>query len=59
MSGMYRHRDFTPDRVATAILHAIESNSAVVPVTVEAKVGYRIYRFAPGLSRRMARTKLF
>lgn len=59
MSGMYRRRNFTPDRVAAAILGAIEDNTAVVPVTVEAKVGYRIYRFIPGLSRRMARTKIF
>ncbi|OZG30424.1 short chain dehydrogenase [Williamsia sp. 1138] len=59
MSGMYHKRNFTPDRVAAAIVGAIESNAPVVPVTVEAKVGYRIYRFAPGLSRRMARTKLF
>ena len=59
MSGRYKRRGFTPDRVATAILRAINDNKAVVPVTIEAKVGYRIYRFVPGLSRRMARTKLF
>ncbi|MBJ7290434.1 SDR family oxidoreductase [Williamsia sp.] len=58
MNGMYRRRGFTPDRVAADILGAIGANRAVVPVTVEAKVGYRIYRFVPGLSRRMARTNL-
>ena len=58
MNGMYRRRGFTPDRVATEILGAISANRAVVPVTVEAKVGYRVYRFVPGLSRRMARTNL-
>lgn len=59
MSGLYQRRGFTPDRVARAILGAIEDNNAVVPVTAEAKIGYRIYRFVPGMSRRMARTKLF
>ncbi|ETD31568.1 SDR family oxidoreductase [Williamsia sp. D3] len=59
MSGMYRRRGYTPDKVATAILGAIENNKAVVPVTPEAHAWYRIYRFTPGLSRLMARAKLF
>lgn len=59
MSGRYQRRGYTPDRVAAAILGAITDNKAVVPVTVEAKVGYRIYRFVPGLSRRLARAKIF
>ncbi|WP_238981388.1 SDR family oxidoreductase [Williamsia herbipolensis] len=59
MNGMYRRRGFTPDRVAVEILDAITRNRAVVPVTIEASVGYRVYRFLPALSRRMARTSLF
>jgi short-subunit dehydrogenase len=59
MSGMYRRRGYTPDKVASAILGAIETNKAVVPVTPEAHTWYRIYRFTPRLSRLMARAKLF
>ncbi|MGW6034690.1 SDR family oxidoreductase [Gordonia terrae] len=55
LDRFYQRRGFTPDRVASEIVAAIEHNRAVVPVTVEAKVGYRIYRFAPWLSRIGAR----
>ena len=55
LDRFYQRRGFTPDRVASEIVAAIEHNKAVVPVTVEAKVGYRIYRFAPWLSRIGAR----
>ncbi|OUC80018.1 SDR family oxidoreductase [Gordonia lacunae] len=55
LDRFYQRRGFTPDRVAGEIVAAIEHNRAVVPVTVEAKVGYRIYRFAPWLSRIGAR----
>jgi NAD(P)-dependent dehydrogenase (short-subunit alcohol dehydrogenase family)/pimeloyl-ACP methyl ester carboxylesterase len=55
LDRFYQRRGFTPDRVAREIVSAIERNKAVVPVTVEAKVGYRIYRFAPWLSRIGAR----
>jgi NAD(P)-dependent dehydrogenase (short-subunit alcohol dehydrogenase family)/pimeloyl-ACP methyl ester carboxylesterase len=59
MSGLYRRRGYTPDKVAAAILSAIEHNKAVVPVTPEAHLWYRTYRFTPRLSRLMARAKLF
>lgn len=58
LDRFYRRRGFTPDRVASEIVAAIEHDKAVVPVTVEAKVGYRIYRFAPWLSRLGARQKV-
>ncbi|MBT0566290.1 SDR family oxidoreductase [Williamsia sp. CHRR-6] len=58
MDGLYRRRGFTPDRVATQILAAVTENRAVVPVTVESAVSYRLYRFFPGLTRRMARMKI-
>ncbi|MFE0751887.1 SDR family oxidoreductase [Gordonia sp. NPDC058843] len=58
LDRFYQRRGFTPDRVASEIVAAIERNKAVVPVTVEAKVGYRIYRFAPWLSRIGARQKV-
>ncbi|WP_132992859.1 SDR family oxidoreductase [Gordonia zhaorongruii] len=58
VTGMYERRNFTPDRVAKDIVAAIMSNRAVVPVTPEAKIGYRIYRFIPWASRIGARQKL-
>ncbi|MCR5978333.1 SDR family oxidoreductase [Gordonia jinghuaiqii] len=58
LDRFYQRRGFTPDRVASEIVSAIEGNKAVVPVTIEAKVGYRIYRFAPWLSRIGARQKV-
>ena len=58
LDRFYQRRGFTPDRVATEIVSAIEHNKAVVPVTPEAQVGYRIYRFAPWLSRIGARQKV-
>lgn len=58
LDRLYQRRGFTPDRVARDILAAIGADKAVAPVTAEAKVGYRIYRFAPGLSRLGARHKV-
>lgn len=58
MDAAYRRRGYTPDKVARRILDAVLDNRAVVPVTPEAAVGYRVYRFVPALSRRMARTSL-
>ncbi|GAA2062344.1 SDR family oxidoreductase [Williamsia deligens] len=58
MDAAYRRRGYTPDKVARKILAAVLENRAVVPVTPEAAVGYRVYRFVPALSRRMARTEL-
>ncbi len=52
---LYRRRNFTPDRVADAILDAVRDNAAVVPVTIEAKVMQALSRFAPGALRALAR----
>lgn len=58
LDGLYEKRGFTPDKVARDIVQAILDDKAVVPVTPEAKIGYRIYRFAPWASRLAARRKL-
>ncbi|MCH5643343.1 SDR family oxidoreductase [Gordonia sp. ABSL49_1] len=58
LDAFYQRRGFTPDRVARDIVKAIIGNKAVVPVTPEAKIGYRVYRFAPWLSRFGARQKV-
>jgi NAD(P)-dependent dehydrogenase (short-subunit alcohol dehydrogenase family) len=44
-----------PEVVAAAILHAIERNRAVVPVTASAHVAYVLAHVAPGLMRLAAR----
>ncbi|WP_026917584.1 SDR family oxidoreductase [Gordonia shandongensis] len=58
VDGFYARRGFTPDRVARDIVAAVSTNRAVVPVTPEAQVGYRVYRFLPWASRLAARQKL-
>ncbi|MGX7697623.1 SDR family oxidoreductase [Gordonia polyisoprenivorans] len=46
------------DEVATQIVTAIRADKAVVPVTPEARIGYRLYRFAPWISRVLARRQV-
>ncbi len=47
----YRRRGYTPDRVARAILSAVQRNRVVAPVSPEAWGLYYLKRFAPGLLR--------
>ncbi|MGC0366789.1 NAD(P)-dependent dehydrogenase (short-subunit alcohol dehydrogenase family) [Rhodococcus sp. 27YEA15] len=56
--NLYRRRNFTPDRVATAVVKAVRSNKAVVPVTPEAKIGRALSRLSPGAMRVGARLKV-
>jgi len=50
---LYRRRRFTPDKVAAAIVRAVERNQAVVPVAPEAHLARLVYRLSPGLARRI------
>jgi NAD(P)-dependent dehydrogenase (short-subunit alcohol dehydrogenase family) len=52
---LYALRAFGPERVADAIVRAVEHDRAVVPVAAEARVSRVVSRLAPGLSRRLAR----
>ncbi|MBF1803196.1 SDR family oxidoreductase [Alloalcanivorax profundimaris] len=52
---LYQRRGFTPDRVARAIVAAVEGNRAEVPVSVEASGMRWVGRLAPPLARRLAR----
>ncbi len=52
---IYRKRNYTPNRVARAIVKAIRKNRALVPVTPEARVAYYLKRWTPGLAGRVAR----
>jgi len=51
----YGRRNFTPDRAAKEILRAARRNTAVAPVTPEAKIGLVASRLTPGLLRAAAK----
>lgn len=55
---LYRRRGFTPDKAARAILKAVENDTAIAPITVEAKAGLVASRLTPGLLRAAARADL-
>jgi NAD(P)-dependent dehydrogenase (short-subunit alcohol dehydrogenase family) len=57
-TALYRRRNFTPDRAARQIRRAVERNTAIAPVTPEAKVGLLVSRLTPGLLRSLARVEL-
>jgi NAD(P)-dependent dehydrogenase (short-subunit alcohol dehydrogenase family) len=52
---LYEMRNYPPEKVASAILEAVEHNRAVVPVTPEARGARLLSRVAPGVLRRIAR----
>ncbi len=51
----YRLRGFGPEKVATEVLKAVDSDRRVVPVTMEARAAHLANRFAPGLVRSLGR----
>lgn len=51
----YGRRGYPPERVADAIVRAVEKNPAVVPVTPEARVALKLSQLSPGVLRRLAR----
>jgi NAD(P)-dependent dehydrogenase (short-subunit alcohol dehydrogenase family)/pimeloyl-ACP methyl ester carboxylesterase len=55
---LYCRRNFTPRQAAREILRAVERNTAIAPITVEAKVGLLASRLTPGLLRALIRTDL-
>ncbi|EKF74524.1 short chain dehydrogenase [Alcanivorax hongdengensis A-11-3] len=55
---LYHRRAYTPDRVAAAIIEAVEDNRAVAPVSPEAVGMQWLGRFAPGLARNLAQVDL-
>lgn len=54
-SEMYRRRGFGPDKVAAAVVAAVQEDRLVVPVTPEARLGLVGSRFAPGPTRALGR----
>ena len=53
--ALYKKRAAGPERVADAILRAVERGTDVVPVTPEARIGWWLKRFAPALAAPVAR----
>jgi NAD(P)-dependent dehydrogenase (short-subunit alcohol dehydrogenase family) len=52
---LYERRNYGPDRVALRILHAVQHNRAVMPITAEAWGMWWLARFTPRLARGLAR----
>jgi NAD(P)-dependent dehydrogenase (short-subunit alcohol dehydrogenase family)/pimeloyl-ACP methyl ester carboxylesterase len=52
---LYKARRYTPDKVAKQIVKAVVTDRAVMPVTPEAHQGYYLSRFAPSVTRRLAK----
>lgn len=55
-TAAYARRGYTPERVATRLLRAVEKNLPLAPVTAEAHAGLLASRLSPGLVRALART---
>jgi NAD(P)-dependent dehydrogenase (short-subunit alcohol dehydrogenase family) len=54
MASLYKRRGYGPERVATHILRAVQSNRAVAPVAPEAHAMYALTRACPPLARRVS-----
>lgn len=50
---LYEKRNYSPERVADAVLRAVRGNPALLPVTPEAWALYAMKRIAPDLGRRV------
>ncbi|HEV3053988.1 MAG TPA: SDR family NAD(P)-dependent oxidoreductase, partial [Solirubrobacteraceae bacterium] len=54
----YERRAYPPEKVAAAIVRAIETNPAVLPVTPEAHLARAMSQLTPGVLRSLARLDL-
>ncbi|WP_405584005.1 SDR family oxidoreductase [Streptomyces sp. NBC_01190] len=52
---LYRLRGYPPEKVARAVVRAVQRNHAVVPVTPEARAARLLSRLSPGATRALAR----
>ena len=57
-TAAYGRRNFTPEQTARDILRAVERNTAVAPVTPEAKVALAVSRLTPGVLRAAAKREI-
>ncbi len=51
----YRRRNYTPEATAKAIVKAVRTGPAVLPVAAEARLGYAMRRLSPSMIRLLAR----
>ncbi|OMC33288.1 short chain dehydrogenase [Mycobacterium colombiense] len=51
----YRRRNFTPEATAKAIVKAVKTGPAVLPIAAESRIGYAMRRISPGAIRLFAR----
>ncbi|OBH67176.1 short chain dehydrogenase [Mycobacterium mantenii] len=51
----YRRRNFTPEATAKAIVKAVRTGPAVLPIAAESRIGYAMRRISPGMIRLFAR----
>jgi NAD(P)-dependent dehydrogenase (short-subunit alcohol dehydrogenase family)/pimeloyl-ACP methyl ester carboxylesterase len=51
----YRRRNYTPEATAKAIVKAVRTGPAVLPVAAESRIGYALRRISPSLVRLFAR----
>ncbi len=51
----YRRRNFTPKATARAIVKAVETGPAVLPIAAESWIGYAMRRISPSMIRLLAR----
>jgi NAD(P)-dependent dehydrogenase (short-subunit alcohol dehydrogenase family)/pimeloyl-ACP methyl ester carboxylesterase len=51
----YRRRNYSPEAAAKAIVKAVRTGPAVLPIAVESRVGYAARRISPSLIRLFAR----
>lgn len=51
----YRRRNYTPEAVAEAIVKAVKTGPAVLPIAAESRIGYAMRRISPGAVRLLAR----
>ncbi|UQX10205.1 SDR family oxidoreductase [Candidatus Mycobacterium methanotrophicum] len=54
----YRRRNYTPEATAKAIVKAVKTGPAVLPIAPESRVGYALRRISPSLVRLFARYDL-
>ncbi|GAA2875647.1 SDR family oxidoreductase [Streptomyces mexicanus] len=54
---LYGLRNYPPEKVAEAVLRAVVRDTAVVPVTAEARLFHAMSRFTPRALRRLARVQ--
>jgi short-subunit dehydrogenase/pimeloyl-ACP methyl ester carboxylesterase len=51
----YRRRNYTPEAVAKAIVRAVKTAPAVLPIAAESRIGYALRRISPSALRMFAR----